>query len=446
MLNKFFKLEQKKTKVSIELIAGTTTFLAMAYILLVNPSVLTLADVPNMYLGDEMRSSIFVATALSAAFGSILMGVLANYPVALAPGMGVNAFVAYTVVLGLGYRFDQALAAVFISGILFTILSVTKLREIIINAIPISLKYAIGGGIGFFIGFIGLVNAGIIVSNPATLVGFGDLTNTSTLLALFGIFTTIILMARKKKLAVFIGMIATTIVGFMTGLIALPTGVVSMPPSIMPTLGMGITGLSSLFTLPLLSVVTVIFSLLFVDFFDTAGTLMAVGAQAGMIDEEGKLVNAEKALLADSLATVAGSVLGTSTVTSFVESTTGVEVGGRSGLTAVTTGVLFILSLFLWPLLSVLAGTSAITAPALITVGALMATSLGKVEWDKFEYSVPTFFCVIFMILTYSIAQGISVAFIMYVVIMAVTNRAKKVHPAMWALCVIFIIHYMTMA
>ncbi len=445
MLEKLFKLQKKKTTVSIELIAGLTTFLAMAYILLVNPSILSLVDVPEVFLGEQMKSSIFVATALSAAFGSILMGLLANYPVALAPGMGVNAFVAFTVVLGMGYSFEEAMAAVFISGILFMILSVTKLREIIINAIPLSLKYAIGGGIGFFIGFIGLVNAGIIVGNPATLVALGSFSNPTTLLAIFGILVTVILLALKQKLAVFLGMLATTVVGFATGLIGMPTGVFSMPPSIMPTLGMGITGLSSLFALPILSIITVVFSLLFVDFFDTAGTLMAVGTVAGMIDEKGQLVDAEKALLADSVATVAGSLLGTSTVTSFVESMTGVEVGGRTGLTAVTTGILFILSLFFWPLLSVLAGTAAITAPALIAVGALMSTSLGKVEWDKIEYSIPAFFCVAFMVLAYSIAQGISVAFIMYVIVMVATKKAKQVHPAMWALFVIFIIHYITM-
>lgn len=339
-LNKFFKLEEKGTNVKTELLAGLTTFLAMAYILGVNPSVLSDAgmSVP----------SVFMATALSAAVGSILMGLLANYPVGLASGMGVNALFAYTICGQMGYSWAAALTAVFLSGIIFVIISVTGVRKMIIDAIPVQLKLAIGAGIGFFIAFVGFKNAGIIVANPATLVGLGNFTDPTVLLAIVGILITIFLVVKKVPAAVFVGMVVTAIIGIICGALGID-GMPALPTSMsltfeMDAAGAFMNGFSELFANPMNAIV-IIFSFLFVDFFDTAGTLVAIGNEIGLVNKQGELEGAEQALLADSIATVFGAAVGTSTVTSFVESTSGVEVGGRTGLTAVTTGVLFALSI-----------------------------------------------------------------------------------------------------
>ncbi|MEG0549202.1 MAG: NCS2 family permease, partial [Coprobacillus sp.] len=381
MLERIFKLKEKGTNVKTEILAGVTTFLAMAYILAVNP---------NM-LGSTGMSvqGVFLATAISSAVATIIMGLLANYPVALAPGMGVNALFTFTICGTMGMSYKAGLACVFISGILFLLISVTGVRKAIIGAIPSQLKLAIGAGIGFFIAFIGLKNAGIIVANPDTFVALGDLSNPVVLLSVFGILLTVVLLATKKvPAAVFYGLVVTAIVGIVLGLAGykgmpqLPTAVVSANFDF-NLVGAFSGGIEELLSHP--ESIVAIFSLLFVDFFDTAGTLVAVANRTNLVKEDGELENVDKALLADSVGTVFGAVMGTSTVTSFVESTSGVEVGGRTGLTAVTTGILFLLSVFFYPLLSCI--TSAVTAPALVVVGILMAQQLGGIEWDNFVYA-----------------------------------------------------------
>lgn len=437
MFEKLFHLSEKKTSVKTELIAGLTTFLAMAYILAVNPSI----------LGETGMNthSIFMATAISAGIASIIMGVFANYPVALAPGMGVNALFTYTVVFGLGYSWQAALASVFVSGILFLIISVTGVRKLIINAIPVQLKLAIGAGIGFFIAFVALKNAGIIVADSATAVALGDLTNPTVLLSVFGILVTIGLVAKNVPAAVFVGMVVTAVVGLVLGFMGFE-GMPSLPQTFvttdfaMDTFGAFAAGMGELFADPFNAAV-VLFSFLFVDFFDTAGTLVAVGNRCGLVNEKGELENVEKALLADSIGTVVGAVLGTSTVTSFVESSSGVEVGGRTGLTACTTGVLFFLSVLISPIILSTA-TNAVTAPALVVVGILMSQQLGGVDWDDIVYTSAGFVTIIAMILTYSISNGIALGFITYGVAMIATGKAKDVSKIVWVLDIIFILYF----
>lgn len=435
MFEKLFKLSAKKTTVRTELLAGLTTFLTMAYILAVNPGLLSITGMPYQ--------SVFLATALASALASIVMGLYANYPVALAPGMGVNAFFAFGAVAMLGGSWEAALAAVFVSGVLFLAITLTGIRKVVINAIPKSLKLAIGAGIGFFIAFIGLASAGIVVDNPATLVGLGDLTNPTVLLAVFGVLVTFALLARKVAAGVFYGMVITAAVGVIAGFAgvegmpALPTAVVSFDFS-MPTLGAFARGFDELIASP--SAIVVIFTFLFIDFFDTAGTLVAVANKTNLVDKNGELKDIDKALMADAIGTVAGSMMGTSTVTSYIESAAGVGVGGRTGLTAVTTGVLFILSIVFFPLLAVV--NSTVTAPALIVVGVLMAQQLGGIDWDDFVAASSAFVAIITMILSYSIADGIATGFITYGVAMAASGRFKEVPWVIWALNVVFVIHF----
>jgi adenine/guanine/hypoxanthine permease len=438
MFEKLFKLSSKGTTVKVELLAGLTTFLTMAYILAVNPGLLS-----NEFGAGMPFQSVFLATALSAALASIIMGLYANYPIALAPGMGVNAFFSFTAVNMLGGSWQAGLAAVFISGVLFLIISLTGIRKMVINAIPKNLKLAIGAGIGFFIAFIGLQNAGIVVNNDAVLVGLGDLTAPTVLLAVFGILVTFALLARKISAGVFYGLVITAVVGVIAGLAgfegmpALPTAIVSFNFD-MPTFGAFIGGFGELFASP--SAILIIFTFLFIDFFDTAGTLVAVAGKTNLIDENGELENVDKALMADAIGTVAGAMLGTSTVTSYIESAAGVGVGGRTGLTAVTTGLLFILSIIFFPILAVINGT--VTAPALIVVGVLMAQQLGGIDWEDFIAATSGFVAIITMILAYSIADGIATGFITYGVVMAASGKAKEVKPVIWVLIAIFVIHF----
>lgn len=435
MFEKLFDLKKHGTDVKTELVAGLTTFLAMAYILAVNPGMLGAT-------GMSVQS-VFLATAIASGLASIMMGLVANYPVALAPGMGVNAFFTYTVCMGYGYSWQAALAAVLLSGIIFVVISITGIRKVIINAIPQQLKLAIGGGIGFFIAFIGLKNAGIIVASESTAVALGNLKDPVVLLAIFGIVATIVLLALKIKAAVFWGLLLTAIVGVICGLCGIE-GMPVLPSEFNATnfdfsaVGGAINGFGEFFANPTWPVV--IFSFLFVDFFDTAGTLMAVANRAGLVHEDGSLDNIEKALLADATGTVVGALLGTSTVTSFVESTSGVEVGGRTGLTAVTTGVLFLLSVFLSPLLVTV--TSAVTAPALVVVGILMSAQLAGIDWNDFPYAVSGFMVIAFMILSYSISNGIAIGFLFYTLAMAGCKRLKEVNWIILVLDVIFIIYF----
>ena len=437
MIDKIFKLNEKKTNVRTEMLAGLTTFLAMAYILAVNPAILGDAGMDTQ--------AVFMATAVSAAIASIVMGLLANYPVSLAPGMGVNALFTYTVVLTMGYSWQAGLASVFVSGLFFLVISVTGLRQYIINAIPKQLKQAIGAGIGFFIAFIGLKNAAIIVGDASTFVALGNVTDPSVLLAVFGILLTIFLVVKKVPCGVFVGMVITAVIGLVLGFMGIE-GMPALPETVfntnfeISTFGAFAQGFGELFSNPF-NCFIVIFSFLFVDFFDTAGTLISVGNSCGLVNEEGELENAEKALLADAIGTVAGAILGTSTVTSFVESTSGVGVGGRTGLTAVTTGVLFTLSVFISPLILSVA-TSSVTAPALVVVGIMMAQQLGGVDWDDFIYTAAGFITVIAMVLTYSISNCIALGFITYGVAMAAAGRAKEVNKVVWILDIVFIFYF----
>ena len=438
-MKKYFQFDELGTNYRREIIGGITTFLAMAYILVVNPITLTLADVPD--LPNHLRmdyGAVFVATALSAAIGCLIMGLIARYPLALAPGLGLNAFFAYTVVLGTGTPWQHALGAVFISSMFFLVLTLTGLREKLINAIPIELKHAVGAGIGLFITFVGLQSSGIIVNNDATLVGLGDITQPNTLLSIFGIIVTVILMTRGVKGGVFFGMIITIIAGMIFGLIDIPTKIVDTVPSLEPTFGAVFTSFSdpSFYTAAMIGV---ILTFLFVDFFDNAGTLVAVANQAGFV-KNNKLPRAGRALFSDSIASVTGSVLGTSTVTSYVESSTGVAAGARTGFASLVTAICFLLSLFFFPLLQIV--TSYVTAPALIIVGVLMVSSLGNIDWKDFAIAVPSFLTMALMPLTYSIATGIAVGFIFYPITMVVAGRRKEINPIMYLFFIIFVLYF----
>ncbi|MEC9484701.1 MAG: NCS2 family permease [Candidatus Izemoplasma sp.] len=469
----FFKFDERGTDLSTEIIAGITTFLAMAYILPVNSTMLSATGIPF--------AGVFFATAVAAAIASILMGILANIPVALAPGMGLNAFFTYTLVYGAaGLSWQAALAAVLVSGVLFFIISISGLRKMVINAIPTGLKYAVGAGIGFFITFIGLQGAGIIVGGP-TLVELGDLSHPTVLLGIFGIFLVIILHAMGNRFALILSIFVTAIVGLLLGLIfpdafttvaqfstgeevdllLMPSykaeGLEGLWVGIKGTVGQAFTGFGELFRNP--GVFGIIFTLLFVDFFDTAGTLMAVGNEAGLVDENGELIGSENALLVDSIGTMTGAVLGTSNVTSYIESATGIEQGGRSGLSSIVVGVLFLLSLLIYPLLSVVNGVavgidsfdgfivySPVTAMALVLVGALMVRQFKDIDWSDKAIVIPSFLTVIFMILTYSIAQGIAVGFIFYPIIMLAQKRYKEVNPVMYVLGLLFLLNFVITA
>lgn len=431
-LSRFFRFEERGTNVRQETIAGVTTFLSMAYVLFVVPHVLSDAGMN--------ASSVFVATALAAFVGTMVMGLYANYPIAQAPGMGLIAFFAYTVVIGMGIPWQTALAGVFASGLIFFILTVTHIREMIISAIPHSLKMATGAGIGFFIAFIGLKNAGIVVINTdAGLPELGNLHEGNTLLAIFGLAVTSVLMVKKVKGAVFYGMITTAIAGMLTGLIHAPRrlgDIVGSIPSIAPTFAQ--LDISALLH-PTPEFLFVVFTILFVDFFDATGTIIAIASQAGLI-KDGKLEGGGRALTSDAIATMTGAWLGTSTTTSYIESSAGVAAGGRTGFTAVVTAFLFLLSLFFSPLLSVV--TSAVTSPALIIVGVLMAANLKEIRWQEIDEAIPAFLTVILMPLTYSIAMGIAFGFLSYPILKIVQGKWREVHPVMIVLALVFISYF----
>lgn len=428
-ISNYFQFEEKKTNFKTEVLAGLTTFLTMAYTLFVIPDVLSQTGMP--------KESVFVATALAAAIGTLIMGLFAKFPMALAPGMGLNAYFAFGVCLGMGVKWEVALAGVLVSGVLFLILSATGLRELVIKAIPNNLKFAVTAGIGLFIAFIGLKNAGIVVANEATFVALGDLTNPNTLLAVLGLIVIAILMVRGSKIAIFVGMAVTVVIGMIVGLIQLPTAIVAMPPSMAPTFGVAIKNLGSVFTPQMMLVV---FTFLFMDFFDTAGTIVAVGSKIGLLKKDGSVENGAKALLSDSVATCVGAVFGTTNTTAYIESLSGISVGARTGFSSVIVSILFLISLLFSPLLSVI--TSAVTAPALIIVGSLMCSSLAEIEWSKSEVSIPAFLTVILMPLTYSIGEGIAFGFLTYTILMVAKGKYKEVHPGMYGLAVLFIIYF----
>ena len=439
-MKKYFKFEKHKTNYKKEILGGLTTFLSMAYILAVNPQVLSLAGVKGVSENMKMdQGAIFVATALAAFVGSLFMGLIARYPIALAPGMGLNAFFAFTVVLTMGIPWQVGLTGVLFSGVVFAILTMTGLRETIINAIPYQMKMAVSAGIGLFITFVGLQSSGIITNNDSTLVTLGHITDGPVLLTIFGIIITVILYAVRVSGAIFIGMVLTSILGMLTGLIHTPSGIVGKVPSIEPTFGAAFEAFKDpgqLFTVQFL---IVILTFLFIDFFDTAGTLVAVATQAGMM-KNNKLPRAGRALFSDSLATIVGSIFGTTTTTSYIESTSGVAVGARTGFASVVTGFCFLLAIFFSPLMEVV--TSAVTTPALVVVGVLMAANFAEIDWKKFEVAVPAFITIIMMPLSYSIATGIACGFIFYPITMLISKRHKEVHPIMYALMILFILYF----
>lgn len=424
-INSYFQIDQLHTTVKREILAGFTTFISMAYILFVNPSVLGASGMD--------KGAVFTATALASALGCFLMGVLAKYPIATAPALGINAFFAYSVCIGMKIPWQTALAGVFVASLIFIVITIFKLREMIINAIPADLKYAISSGIGLFIAFIGLHDGGLIVANKSTVVGLGSLEVATTWLTIFGLVLTTILMVRRVPGGIFIGMAATAILGLITGLIKAPTQWVSAAPSLKPTFMVGVQHIGDINTVQLW---VVVLTFLLVTFFDTAGTLVGLAQQAGFM-KDNKMPRVGRALMSDSTAMLAGSVLGTSPVGAYVESSAGIAVGGRSGLTAVTTGVLFILGLFFSPLLAVV--TNQVTAPALIIVGVLMAQSMKHVSWEKMEVAIPAFLILIGMPLTYSVSDGIALGFITYPITMIAAKRGKEVHPIMYGLFFVFI-------
>lgn len=421
----YFEVKQLNTTVRREILAGFTTFISMAYILFVNPSVLGASGMD--------KGAVFTATALASALGCILMGVLARYPIATAPALGINAFFAYSVCIGMHIPWQTALAGVFVASLIFILITIFKLREMIIDAIPADLKYAISGGIGLFIAFLGLSDGGIIVANKSTLVGLGSLNVGTTWLTIFGLVITSLLMVRRVHGGIFIGMVATTIVGLVTGLIHAPSALISAAPSLKPTF---LTAIKHVGDINTVQMWVVVLTFLLVTFFDTAGTLVGLATQAGFM-KDNKMPRVGKALASDSTAMLAGSLLGTSPVGAFVESSAGIAVGGRTGITAITTGIFFLLGLFFSPLLAVV--TTQVTAPALIIVGVLMAANLKNISWDKLEIAIPSFLIVLGMPLTYSISDGIALGFIMYPLTMIAAKRGKEVSPIMYLLFFVFI-------
>lgn len=414
MLEKLFGLSAHGTNPRTEILAGLTTFLTMAYIIFVNPAMLSKT---GMDFG-----AVFMATCLAASFGSIFMGLYANYPIALAPGMGLNAYFTFGVVLGMGHSWQVALGAVFVSGTIFLALSLFKVREWIVNGIPMSMKFGIAGGIGLFLAIIGLKNAGVIVGSPATLVTLGDLKSPQAILAALGFVLIVALSARKIMGAIIISILAVSAIGILMGLSEFQ-GVAALPPSILPTLfAMDIPGALEL------GLLTIVFAFLFVDLFDNTGTLIGVAHRGGLLDKDGKLPRIKQALLVDSTSAMAGAALGTSTTTSYIESAAGVDAGGRTGLTAVVAGLLFLAATFLAPLAQSIPGYA--TAPALFYVACLMARGLKDLDWDDTTEYVPAMVTAITMPLTFSIAHGIGLGFIAYVLVKILAGKGAQLHPA----------------
>lgn len=428
MFEKFFKLKENKTSVKTEILAGITTFMTMAYILAVNPDILSVTGMD--------KNALFSATAISAFVATLVMALVAKLPFALAPGMGLNAFFAFTVVLGMGHSWQFALTAVFLEGILFLILTAFNIRELIVNAIPLSVKHAVSAGIGLFIAFIGLQNAGVIVNNDATLVGLGNMGSPAVLLALGGIVVTAVLLALKIKGALLIGIFTATVAGIPLGVTHVPEGhLVGAPPSVSPIFFK--FEFSEIFTLDML---IVLFTFLFVDMFDTVGTLVGVSDKAGMLTKDGKVPRAKQALFADSIGTTVGAMLGTSTVTTYVESASGVAEGGKTGLTALTTAGLFLVALFFAPLFTMV--PAAATTAVLVLVGFFMMSPILKINFDDFTEAIPAFITIIIMPLTYSIAEGIVFGMLSYVLLKLLTGKVKDVSVVMIVLAALFVLKF----
>ncbi len=449
MLEKWFKLKENNTNIKTEVVAGVTTFMTMAYILAVNPSILSASGMDS--------NAILMATALASFIGTLAMALLANYPFALAPGLGLNAYFAYTVCGAMGYSWQIALLAVFVEGLIFIVLSVTNVREAIFNAIPMQLKRGVSVGIGLFIAFIGFQNAGIVVDSDSTLVTVIDFTadfhtaGISALLTIIGTFMIVILHIKKVKGSILIGIFATWILGILCQLTGLYTvtpdaGYYSLIPSwssfSMTSLGLtfGQCFKADFGAVKITDFIVIILAFLFVDIFDTLGTLIGCANKADMLDRDGKLPRIKQALLADAIATSAGAVLGTSTTTTFVESSSGVAEGGRTGLASVVTGFLFLLAIFFAPIFTAIPGFA--TAPALLFVGFLMITAVTQIDFDDLTEAIPAYLCLLAMPLLYSISEGIAVGVISYVVINAVCGKAKRITPLMYILAVLFVCKY----
>ena len=425
-LKKLFGLNPNETNPRTEIMAGITTFLTMSYILAVNPSI---------FSGLMPEGAVFTTTALAAVVGCLVMAFWGKLPYGLAPGMGLNAFFVYTICGIMGYSWQFALTAVLIEGLIFIVLTLTNVREAIVNAIPLNLRYAIGGGIGLFIAFIGLQSSGLVIKQDSTLVTLGDVTSGSALLALIGLAITGVLYIKKVKGAMLIGILATTVIGIPMGVTGKITGIIDTPDSIAPIFCK--FEWDNIFTLDML---VVVFTLLFIGMFDTIGTLVGVSTKAGMIDEKGRVKNIKQAFMADAIATTVGACLGTSTTTTYVESASGVAVGGRSGLTAFSVGICFMIAMFFSPLF--LSIPAAATAPVLILVGLMMLEPITKIEFDKFSEAIPAFICLIAMPLTYSISNGILLGIISYAVINILCGKFKKLTPTLSILAVLFVFKF----
>jgi AGZA family xanthine/uracil permease-like MFS transporter len=426
MLEKFFRLQENNTTIRTELVAGITTFMTMSYIIFVNPSILSET---GMDFG-----AVMVATIVASSTAMILMGLWVNYPIALAPGMGLNAYFTYSVCLGMGYPWQTALGAVFISGVLFLVLTFLKIRQLVVDSIPNTIKLATAAGIGLFIAFIGLQNAGLVKGNPQTLVTLGQFTQPSALLTLFGVMVIAALMQLKVRGAILYGILLNWFIGLIFGLIEYQ-GIFSLPPNPAPTfLKLSLSGIWSE------GLLTIIFAFFFVDLFDSTGTLVGVAEQGGFIKADGSFPRVEKALTTDAAGTIAGSLMGTSTVTAYIESASGIAEGGRTGLTTVVVAILFLFSLFLSPLAKSIPTFA--TAPALIVVGSLMMKQLTKLPWDDVSEMIPAFAVMLFMPLTYSIANGIAIGFIFYPIVKALSGKFRDVHWLTWILCALFLFRF----
>ena len=449
MLEKLFKLKENNTNVRTEVIGGITTFMTMAYILAVNPSLLSASGMD--------KTAVLMATALASFLGTLIMALIANYPFALAPGMGLNAYFAFTVCGAMGYSWQIALAAVFVEGLIFIVLSLTNVREAIFNAIPLTLKKGVSCGIGLFIAFIGLQGAHLVVDNPSTLVSYVNFRGTihtqgiCAILALIGLFITAILYIKNVKGSILIGIIATWVLGMIAEasgiyVVDVENGFYSLYPTFGTTdfsalsLTFGQVFKADFTNVGIINFIIIIFAFLFVDMFDTLGTLIGVATKADMLDEEGRLPRIKQALLADAVATSAGAVLGTSTTTTFVESSAGVAAGARTGLASVVTGLLFLLSIFLAPIFCAIPGFA--TAPALIFVGFLMITTVGDINFKELTDAIPAYLCIIAMPLMYSISEGIAIGVVSYVVINLICGKHKKITPLMYILAVLFVCKY----
>ena len=429
-LQKLFGFDPQKNSVRTEVLAGITTFLTMAYILAVNPSIFSnIADMPN--------GAVFTATALAAIIGTLVMSLYAKKPFGLAPGMGLNAFFVFTVCLGMGYSWQFALTAIFIEGVIFIILSLTKVRELIVNSIPASLKKAIGAGIGLYIAFIGLQNAGIIANDDATLVTLGSLKSANSLLFIAGLLVTAVLVALKVRGGILIGMLVTTLVGIPLGITQL-SAVVALPDSVAPLFVK--FEWSSIFSLDML---VVVLTFLFIDMFDTIGTLVGVSVKSGMVDKDGKIEGIDRMLMADAVATTAGACIGASTTTTYIESASGVAEGGRTGLTSFVIALCFAVALLFSPLF--LAIPSAATGAVLVVVGVMMMSPVRDIDWDNYREAIPAFITAVMMPLSYSIAHGIMLGVITYVILNCVTRKWKEVSLTMKILAVLFVLRYALM-